>query len=300
MADNLIKINSISKLHEVYACGRPRHPLISLIDLAAIHPLPFGNDVTLQMDLYIISCKQFKGWFTYGRQPYDFAEGSLMFAAPGQLLRPASEIEVTEGWALFFHPDLINTTELGRTIQQYSFFLYDTNEALHISEEEKQVLQDCIRKIEREYGQNIDMHTHGLIIKNIELLLSYCDRFYDRQFLTRRQVNNDVVQRFEKLLRDYVAQDSLVEAGQPEVKQIATQLHISPNYLSDLLKKYTGKSTQEHIHLQLTEKAKSLLLGTGKPVSEIAYELGFLHPSHFTKLFKSGTGLSPREYRNKN
>ncbi|BAV04853.1 Helix-turn-helix domain-containing protein [Filimonas lacunae] len=300
MADSIIKINNINKLHEVYACGKPQHPLISLIDLSALYPLPFGHDVTLQMDLYIISCKQFKGWFSYGRQPYDFAEGSLMFAAPGQVLRPGPEVQVEKGWGLFFHPDLINGTDLGRVIHQYSFFLYDVNEALHISDEEKQVLQDCIEKIKKEYSQNIDKHTHGLIVKNIELLLSYCDRFYDRQFLTRRNVNNDLVQRFEKLLRDYFAQDTLVETGQPEVKHIANQLNISPNYLSDLLKKYTGKTTQEHIHLQLTEKAKSLLLSTSKPVSEIAYELGFLHPSHFTKLFKSGTGLSPRDYRNKN
>jgi len=300
MADNIIEINSISKLHEIYDCGKPQHPLISIIDLSAINHRLFDEDTAFRMSFYTISCKQFKGWFSYGRQTYDFSEGSLMFTSPDQVLRSGPDIPIEEGWALFFHPDLIHGTELGRTIHEYTFFLYDLNEALHISDEEKNILRDCIAKIKREYGQHIDKHTEGLIIKNIELLLSYCERFYDRQFYTRRKAGNDIVQRFERLLRDYFSQDDLAERGLPDVKYLAGQLNISASYLSDLLSKYTGKTTQEYIHLQLVDKAKSLLLGTEKQVSEIAYELGFLYPSHFTKLFKTSTGLSPRKYRTGN
>ena len=210
------------------------------------------------------------------------------------------EVKMDEGWGLFFHPDLINGTSLGRKINEYLFFNYEANEALHISDDEKLILKDCIEKIEREYSQNIDKHTQGLIVSNIELLLNYCDRFYDRQFFTRSKVNKDIVQRFEHLLNDYFAQEQLIDAGLPDVKFFAAQLNLSPNYLSDLLNRYTGKTTQEHIHLKLVDTAKSLLWGAGKSISEIAYELGFEYPSHFTKVFKTKTGLTPQQYRNTN
>jgi AraC-like DNA-binding protein len=185
-------------------------------------------------------------------------------------------------------------------MQQYSIFHYEVNEALHISEEERLVIKDCVDKIAREYMQSIDKHTQSLIVSNIELLLNYCNRFYDRQFYTRAKVNTDIVQRFESLLKDYFSQQTLIETGLPAVTWFASKLNLSPSYLSDLLQKFTGKSTVEHIHLELVEKAKSLLWGTENSISEIAYELGFEHPSHFTKVFKAKTGKSPSGYRNLN
>ena len=248
----------------------------------------------------MISCKSFKGCLHYGRQLYDFEEGSLLFTAPGQVIRADPGVQLEEGWALFFHPDLLSGTSLGQNIHRYSFFLYDLNEALHVSEAEKLILLDCLKNIECEYEQRIDNHTQGIIVSIIGLLLTYSIRFYNRQFLTRAKANHDIVKRFELLLKDYFEQETLINIGLPEVNYFASRLRVSPNYLSDLLHKYTGKSTISHIHLKLTDQAKLLLWGTGKSISEIAYVLGFEHPSHFTKLFKSKTGLTPREYRNDN
>ena len=188
----------------------------------------------------------------------------------------------------------------GRKLALFSFFGYDFNEALHISDAEKKVLEDCLQNIQREISMNLDTHSHNLILTNLELFLSYCSRFYDRQFLTRIKASNDTVEKFERLLNDYFAQASLIEAGMPDVKYFASQLHLSANYLSDLLNKYTGKTTQEHIHLKLIDNAKSLLWSTDNSISEIAYDLGFEHPSHFTKLFKNKTGMSPKHFRNVN
>lgn len=298
--DNIITINSIAALHRQYRYGSPKHPLLSVMDIKAIDHSVFGPGVSYDMALYIIACKRFKGEIMYGRSKYDFEEGSVMFTAPHQIMTSGANVEPEEGWALFFHPDLLAGTELGRKIHGYSFFRYEANEALHISEEEDQILKECVRNIIREYSQNLDTHSHTLIAGNIELLLNYCDRFYGRQFITRTKVNNDIVQEFERLLHEYFSRESLIEGGLPDVKYFAERLHLSPNYLSDLLSKHTNKTTQEHIHLHLVEKAKSLLGNTNTPVSEIAYNLGFEHPSHFTKIFKSKTGKSPREYRTLN
>jgi len=224
----------------------------------------------------------------------------LVFMAPNQVITYSPDLQIEEGWALYFHPDLIHSSSLGKNISSYTFFNYDLNEALHISEDEKSIINDCIAKIEKEYSQNIDQHTQGLIVSNLELLLNYCSRFYGRQFYTREKVSNDVVQKFEKLLKAYFSKDTLIDVGLPDVKYFAANLSLSPNYLSDLLNKYTGKSTQEHIHLQLIEKAKVLLWSTEKSISEIAFNLGFEHPSHFNKLFKSKTGTSPSGYRQLN
>jgi AraC-like DNA-binding protein len=204
---------------------------------------------------------------------------------------------VDEGWALFVHPDLFHGTDLGQKIHQYSFFNYEVNEALHISEDEQSILKDCTARIQREYSQNIDKHSQGLIVNNIELLLNYCTRFYDRQFFTRAKVSTDTVQQFEKLLKDYFSSDTLIETGLPTVTWFASRLNLSPNYLTDLLQKFTGKTTLEHIHLELIDRARSLLWSTDASISEIAYKLGFEHPSHFTRLFRSKTGKSPSEYR---
>ncbi|HWZ02476.1 MAG TPA: helix-turn-helix domain-containing protein [Mucilaginibacter sp.] len=300
MPDKYIELQSISDLHKLVEYVPPKHPLVSVIDHADFYKRRPKEDVFYRFGFYTISCKKFEGLLKYGRGHYDFSEGSLLFTAPGQVLSPGPDVIVEEGWALFFHPDLIYGTDLGKKIHQYSFFNYETNEALHISEEEKLIIKDCVAKIEREYSQNIDKHSQGLIVSNIELLLNYCSRFYDRQFYTRAKVNSDVVQQFEKLLKDYFSQTTLIETGLPNVKYFASRLNLSPNYLSDLLSKFTGKTTQEHIHLELIDKAKSLLWGTNDSISEIAYGLGFEHPSHFTKIFKSKTGKSPSEYRQVN
>jgi AraC family transcriptional activator of pobA len=300
MPEQYIDIGSITELHDLYGAGKPRHPLITVIDLAKHRIKRPREPVTFRLGFYSIFCKKFSGVLRYGRSYYDFSEGSLMFTAPGQATSSSPGPPVEEGWALFFHPDLINNSALGRKIKDYSFFNYETNEALHVSEEEKKILAVVIENIKKEYAQNIDKHTQTLIQSNIELLLNYCDRFYDRQFYTREKVNSDVVRQFEKLLKDYFAQDTLIDSSLPNVRYFAGKLNLSPNYLSDLLHKFTGKSTQEHIHLQLVDKAKALLWSTQRSVSEIAYALGFEHPSHFTRLFKQKTGYAPSDYRDLN
>jgi AraC family transcriptional activator of pobA len=292
-----VDIPTVAAFHDYYDRGKPKHPLITLVDMPSADRKQAAGTVSYRLGLYSIVCKRFEGVLRYGRSAYDFQEGTLMFTAPGQVLTPEPGIRTLEGWGLFFHPDLLNRSELGKRIREYSFFHYDVNEALHISEEERLTLLDSLRKIEKEYSQNIDKHTAGLIIDNLQLVLSYCDRFYDRQFLTRAKVHNDIVQRFERLLVESFGGDA---EGIPDVKYFAGLLHLSPNYLSDLLHKYTGKTTQEHIHLQLIDKAKSLLWGTEKPVSEIAYELGFDYPTHFAKLFRAKTGMSPSAFRGTN
>jgi AraC-like DNA-binding protein len=300
MSENYTSLDSISDLHQLVKQPLPKHPLVSLIDHVDFYKDPPPPGTSFRFGFYTISCKKFEGVLKYGKGYYDFNEGSLMFTAPGQVISSAQDVKVDEGWALFIHPDLIYGTDLGRKIHQYSFFNYETNEALHISEEEKMTLKNCLLKIEKEYSQNIDKHSQGLIVGNIELLLNYCNRFYDRQFYTRARVNSDVVQQFEKLLKDYFAQDTLIRAGQPGVKYFASRLNLSSNYLSDLLNKFTGKTTQEHIHLEMIDRAKTLLWGSNNSISEVAYDLGFEHPSHFTKIFKSKTGKSPSEYRHLN
>jgi AraC family transcriptional activator of pobA len=297
MQEKYIDIKSIGEVHELWGCGKPRHPLVTVIDLTKYQFQGDRNGPVYRLDLYTIFCKKFNGILGYGRSYYDFTEGSLMFTAPGQATTPISTPSPEEGWALFFHPDLIHHSPLAQNIALYSFFNYESNEALHVSEEEKLALLDCVRNIEKEYSQPIDSHTQTLLQNNIEMLLNYCRRFYDRQFYTRAKVNTDVVQAFEKLLKDHFAQDTLINKGLPSVKSFAEQLHLSPNYLSDLLQKFTGKTTQEHIHLQLIDKAKVLLWSTGKSISEISYIIGFENPPHFTRLFKQKTGYSPSDYR---
>jgi len=298
MEEKVINIKTISELHRLYEHSAPKHPLVSVVDLMSVRHDALDPNVGYQMDFYLVACKRFKGAIRYGRSQYDFEEGSVMFTAPGQVLVAGPEVEMEEGWALFFHPDLINSSALGRMIHQYSFFLYDINEALHVSEEEKAILYDCVSKIERECTSRIDKHTQHLIVSNIELLLSYCERFYDRQFLTREKVSNDIVQQFELLLNDYFTREIQQQDGLPDVKYFSSRLNLSAKYLADLLHKFTGKSTQEHIHLRLVREAKNLLWSTNRSISEISYDLGFEHASHFSRLFKTKTGLTPGEFRN--
>lgn len=293
-----VDINSISELHAFYRYEKPTHPLITIIDWAKVdRSHRKKGDIYYRLNMYAIACKKFKGEFKYGRSTYDFSEGSLIFMAPQQAIQPDPAFEVREGWAMYIHPDFLNASKKGAALTNFSFFGYDANEALHISDAENKILEECLHNIQREIVQNLDTHTYNLMLTNLELFFGYCSRFYDRQFLTRVKVSNDTLENFERLLNGYFAQDTLIETGLPDVKYFASRLNLSPNYLSDLLTKYTGKPTQEHIHLKMIEKAKSLLWSSDMAISEIAYHLGFEHPSHFTRLFKSKTGKTPKAFR---
>lgn len=298
-------INSISQAHSVMGLAKPRHPLVSVVQARDMRPMINFQGVKVINNLYQIVLKQLGcGNLQYGKNTYDYEEGTLVFTAPGQVTVFEGEMPLqndsTEGWTLAFHPDLIRKSSLADKIDDYTFFQYDVNEALHLSEEEKKTIEELLDKIEKEYSQNLDRHSQNLIISNIELLLDYCTRFYDRQFYTRTDLNTDFVSRFENLLKDYYKTHKTHELGIPSVNYCATQLNLSTNYLSDLLKKETGKTAQEHIHLFIIERAKNRLLNSSNSISEIGYDLGFEYPQHFSNLFKLKTGLSPSKYRNLN
>ncbi len=296
----ILHINSISDMHDVFGLSKPKHPLVSIIRFKNARIKPEYHHISCSFGMYCITHKnETDGSMTYGRNSYDFQEGSMLFIKPGQILRYDGHESNAEdpGWALLFHPDLIRKCNLGQTIENYSFFYYDITEALHLSDEEKQSLDEIVAKIEREYQQNIDRHSQSLIISNIELLLNYCTRYYDRQFYTRTNLNKDLLAKFELLLRNYYVDNRQLNGGIPSVKYCGKQLHMSPKYLSDLLKKETGKNAKTHIDDFLINKAKNHLLSSSESVSEIAYSLGFEYSQHFSKAFKAKTGMSPREYR---
>jgi AraC-like DNA-binding protein len=240
-------------------------------------------------------CEEMK----YGRNHYDYEEGTLLFIAPGQVFgfEDSGRMLQPSGWALCFHPDLLRGTHLGKHINEYNFFSYEAAEALHVSDAEREIVVECFKKIQYELSHAIDKHSRTLIVSNIELFLNYCVRFYDRQFVTREQVNSDLLARFESLLNDYFHSDKPQSLGLPSVGYCAEQLHLSPKYFGDLIKKETGKSAQEYVQLKTIDVAKERLVDTGKSVSEVAYELGFKYPSHFTRFFKQQVGSTPNEYR---
>ncbi|RFM33066.1 helix-turn-helix domain-containing protein [Chitinophaga silvisoli] len=300
MANRYIDINTISDLHQLLHLSPPKHPLVSLLEHDTASAPPFTNGAFLRAGFYTIACKTVLGNMKYGRGSYDFNNGTLICLAPGQVVTPGEGFSIERGWSLFFHPDLLHGTETGKKMHTFSFFNYEVNEALHVSEDEEKTLKDCADKIRKEYSQNIDKHTQGLIVSNLSLLLDYFNRYYDRQFYTRSGVNKDLVQRFERLLKDYFKRLDATDLGLPTVGYFAARLNLSPHYLSDLLQKYTGKTTQEYIHLEIVNNARSLLLGTENSISEIAFRLGFEHASHFTRLFKTKTGKSPSEFRRLN
>jgi AraC-like DNA-binding protein len=298
-------INSISQAHQAMGLPAPKHPLVSVVNTEDFKPTMDFRGIKVINNLYQITLKQLGcGNLMYGKNSYDYEEGTLVFTAPGQVTvfegEMPTESETNNGWTLAFHPDLIRKSNLADKMSQYSFFSYEVNEALHLSEEELGTIEDLLDKIVKEYSQNLDKHSQNLIISNIELLLDYCTRFYDRQFYTRSNLNLDYVSKFEKLLKRYYEKEDVLEKGIPNVKYLASQLNFSSSYLSDLLKKETGKTAQEHIHLFVIEKAKNQLLGSKNSISQIGYSLGFEYPQHFSNLFKSKTGLSPSEYRNLN
>jgi len=298
---DLIKIESLTQLHEMMDQEKPRHPLVTVVDFSKVKAPQIKDGTRMTSNFYWISMKQGSQCeIRYGREYYDFQEGSLIFMAPGQIVSVVGETDHTAatGWGLFFHPDLIRRYPLWKQMNDYSFFSYDVHEALHISDKEKGITTGIVHAIEDEFSQNIDDFSQDLIVSHIELLLNYCKRFYSRQFITRAKVNKDVVSRFEEYLTEYFDSDKPETAGLPSVKQCAFEMGYSPNYLSDLLKKETGKNAQEHIHFHLIDRAKTLLVNSELSVNRIALSLGFEYPQHFSKLFKQKTGMSPGEYRN--
>lgn len=299
----IIHVKTITHAHEIFGMDKPKHPLVSIIHHKDMEFDQDFGDFRYAVDLYQVSLKEgISGSLGYGRNSYDFQEGTMIYTSPGQVLTPEEKeySDEIKGWSLLFHPDLIRKSPLGKTIDNYSFFSYDVTEALHLSDDEKKTLHELVEKIEREYNQNIDKHSQKLIIANIELILDYCTRYYDRQFYTRTNLNKDVVTKFEQLLKDYYQSDKPFDIGIPSVNYCGSELNMSPNYLSDLLKKETGRNALDHIHFFIIEKAKTILLNSEVTVSEIAYDLGFEYPQYFSKLFKNKTGITPLEYRNLN
>lgn len=294
--DEIVKLDSVTKYNAMRGVST-LHPLVTVLDLSKAKPMPAQ---TFNFGLYAVYLKELKcGELKYGRKHYDYQEGTLVFIAPGQVMGVQPNVTTFEakGWALLFHPDLIKGTSLGKHIQDYSFFSYDVNEALHVSEQEREVVLECFRKIEFELKHAIDKHSKRLIVSNIELFLNYCIRFYDRQFITRDNANTGVIEKFESLLNEYFHSEQPQETGIPTVGYFAEQLHLSANYFGDLVKKETGKSAQEYIHAKLIDTAKDKIFNPAKSVSEVAYELGFKYPQHFTRFFKQQVGSTPNEYR---
>lgn len=299
MSNEIIRIKSISQLHEMIGYDKPKHPLITVIEVAKVKFFEEIINVKLSTDFYYIGLKSSHCGMQYGRHHYDFEEGVLAFTAPKQIvtITSVSEIQNDGEWMLLFHPDLIRTTPLGENIEDYSFFSYETHEALHLSDKEKKILNDCIENIKAEYNERIDNHSQRVMVASLELMLNYCLRFYERQFNTRTAQNRDVVVEVEKLLKEYYKKGQLAEYGPPSIHYLADKINLSHNYLSDLLKKETGRSAKDHINDFLVEKAKVKLLNTEDSVSEIAYELGFNYPHYFSRLFKAKTGNTPQAYR---
>ncbi len=301
---DILKIESISKFHKLLGLAAPNHPLISVIDLSKLNLIEQpAQSVGLRVasSFYAITLKHLKiGSLQYGRKQIDFQEGSLFFSFPdqiGELQNPVFE-ECSYSWGLFFHSDLLLGTPLASQITEYNFFRYSINEALHLSEDEKDSLSNIIRSIQTEINRPIDKHTKNVLVSAIEFLLNHCNRFYDRQFTTRENINHSIVDAITNYLNNYFTSAIILDKGLPTALQCAEHVNLSPNYLSDLLRKETGKTTQEHIHYHLLEIAKDRLLGSNDSVKEIAYSLGFGHSHYFSSLFKKKTGVSPTEFRN--
>jgi len=291
------RIKTITEGHRLAGLPKPHHPLISVIDVAELTSNADINAVIF--DFYVVSLKRGCDNLLYGQQKYDFDEGLMAFLSPGQVLR-GEESGVPpnlEGWMLFIHPDFLWNTPLAKKIRQYEYFGYATNEALFLSDKEETLINGIIDNIKNEYHSNIDRFSQEVIIAQLELLFTYAQRFYERQFITRKITNNKILNRLEDVLTDYFNNEDLSSKGLPSVQYIAGTLNISAKYLGSMLKQLTGQTTQQLIHEKLIEKAKEKLSATDLSVSEIAYELGFEHPQSFSKLFKTKTNVSPLEFR---
>jgi AraC family transcriptional activator of pobA len=291
------RIHSITEIHRLMGLPKPYHPMLSIIDLKGIQNIP-GIDAVI-FDLYVISMKRGCDKLFYGQQKYDFDEGLMGFMSPGQILRGEQNglPHDLEGWMLFMHPDFLWNTTLATRIKKYEYFGYATNEALFLSEKEETVINELVKNIKTEYHSNIDQYSQDIIISNMETLLNYAERFYQRQFITRKISNHRILDRLEEKINAYLGNDALLSQKLPSVQYFADALNLSTKYLSSLLKQLTGQTTQQIIHEKLIERAKEKLSGTELSVSEIAYGLGFEHPQSFNKLFKSKTNLSPLEFR---
>lgn len=296
--DNVpLKISSISELHDILQLPKPLHPLVSLVDNTKMKVNKEMLKRSFTLDFYKISYKySTNGKMGYGQGYYDFNEGGMMFTAPGQVLSTEENAEYS-GYTLLVHPDFIRSYPLARNIKNFGFFSYDTNEALHLSDQEKTTITGLLDNIRYELNTSIDEVSQDVIISYIEVLLNYSNRFYKRQFITRKAVNHDLLTKMDTVLEDYFNKQETLNKGLPTVEFLASTLNLSPHYLSDMLRNITGLNAQQHIHEKLIEKAKEYLTTTGFSVSEVAYALGFEHPQSFNKLFKKKTDKTPLSYR---
>ena len=296
-----IRVKTISEFHRLKGFPPPQHPLISVIDYSAVECISEISKINWVFDFYHISIKRgLNAKLKYGQQEYDFDNGVMFFISPNQVFGIESEqiaVSKQSGWMLLIHPDFLWNTSLSKTIRHYEYFDYSVNEALFLSDKEEGTVKGIIQNIQEEYNSNIDKFSQNIIISHLETLLNYSDRFYQRQFITRKKQSHQILEQVEKLLTTYFNSDNLILKGLPTVQYIADILNVSPSYLSGLLKTLTGQSTQQHIHDKLIEKAKEKLSTTDLTVSEIAYALGFEHPQSFSKLFKIKTTFSPLEFR---
>ena len=292
-------IHSISELHRILELPKPEHPLVSVINFEEITCYTDESMKSIIYNFYSICIKKgFKGKLKYGQNYYDFDEGIMTFFSPGQVITTDITDEMAlSGWWLVVHPDFIRNYPASKNIKEYGYFSYAVNEALHLSEKEETMITSIMQNIEQEYRSVIDGFSQDVIVSHIDLLLNYCNRFYNRQFITRKSANHDLLINLEALLSDYFNSEKVQELGLPTVQYISEKLAISPNYLSDMLRNLTGQSTQQHIHNKLIEKAQEILTTTSLSVSEIAYQLGFEYPQSFSKLFKSKMHVSPLEFR---
>lgn len=296
------RIDSISEFHRIRKLPKPEHPLISVVDYSSIVHTPENHNVSWLQSYYSIALKRdVPGKYRYGQQEYDFDDGLMSFFAPNQILNinyvEKDKDKEPSGWILLIHPDFLWNTPLATSIKKYDFFNYSLTEALFLSEKEEKVIADILRNIKQEYQANMDRFTQDIIIAQVELLLNYAQRFYERQFITRKKNNHEVLSRLEEVMEAFFDGEKGMDKGLPTVQFIADSLNLSPNYLSSTLKHLTGLNTQQHIHEKLVEKAKIQLSTTNRSISEIAYALGFEHPQSFSKLFKTKTNFSPRAFR---
>lgn len=296
--DKIVNIETIEDYNEYWGVEN-RHPLVNVLEGSQVtRPIP---NCRKNFGMYVIFLKDVKcaDYLKYGRREYDYQENTLVFISPGQVLGYPADGSTyqAKGWCLYFSPELLRGTQLGRHIKDYTFFSYDVSEALHLSLQERDTIIDCLKKIDDEINNGADKHSNTIIASAIELLLNYCTRFYDRQFITRKRANKDLLARFEELLDDYFLSDKPGRIGTPTVAWCADQLHLSANYFGDLIKKETGKSAQEYVQQKIMDTAKDMLANAEKSVSEIAYALGYQYPQYFSRAFKKIEGCTPNEYR---
>lgn len=296
--DKIVNIRTVAEYNEYWELEN-RHPLVNVLEDSQItHPIP---NCRKNFDLYVIFLKDVMcaDYLKYGRKEYDYQENTLVFVSPGQVLGYPADGSTyqAKGWCLYFSPELLRGTQLGRHMKDYSFFSYDVSEALHLSLQERETIIDCLKKIDDEINNGTDKHSNTIIASAIELFLNYCNRFYDRQFITRKKANKDILSRFEELLDEYFASNKPQSYGTPSVAYFAEQLHLSANYFGDLIKKETGKSAQEYVQQKIMGTAKDMLANPEKSVSEIAYALGYQYPQYFSRAFKKVVGCTPNEYR---